>query len=104
MLLSEKPFQLFSLLGSSVMFEYKDDQLLCSLIILLPSVLQLHFVTFPYCTLTCCVSFDMQGYYDFSQKLKHIARLPFATIAYGEQYQTNLRDALNQNLSLFYKL
>ena len=46
----------------------------------------------------------MQGYYDFSQKLKHIARLPFATIAYGEQYQTNLPDALNQNLSLFYKL
>uniref|UniRef100_A0A453PR04 Uncharacterized protein n=1 Tax=Aegilops tauschii subsp. strangulata TaxID=200361 RepID=A0A453PR04_AEGTS len=25
----------------------------------------------------------LQGYYDFSQKLKHIARLPFATIAYG---------------------
>lgn len=25
----------------------------------------------------------LQGYYDFSQKLKRIARLPFATIAYG---------------------
>ncbi|XP_052181368.1 protein FIP1 [Diospyros lotus] len=25
----------------------------------------------------------LQGYYVFSQKLKHIARLPFATIAYG---------------------
>ncbi|PON41306.1 TMEM192 family [Parasponia andersonii] len=25
----------------------------------------------------------LQGYYSFSQKLKHIVRLPFATIAYG---------------------
>ncbi|KAK1307553.1 hypothetical protein QJS10_CPA09g00106 [Acorus calamus] len=26
----------------------------------------------------------LQGYYGYSQKLKHIVRLPFATIAYGE--------------------
>jgi hypothetical protein len=31
--------------------------------------------------------FYMQGYYDFSQKLKRIARLPFATIACGENHQ-----------------
>jgi hypothetical protein len=32
----------------------------------------------------------MQGYYDFSQKLKRIARLPFATIAYGEKHLAKL--------------
>ncbi|EXB38955.1 hypothetical protein L484_027390 [Morus notabilis] len=31
----------------------------------------------------------LQGYYSFSQKLKHIVRLPFATIAYGYVYQYN---------------
>ncbi|KAM0891468.1 hypothetical protein ACQ4PT_026376 [Festuca glaucescens] len=31
----------------------------------------------------------LQGYYDFSQKLKRIARLPFATIAYGYIHKYN---------------
>ncbi|KAL9268356.1 FIP1-like protein [Drosera capensis] len=31
----------------------------------------------------------LQGYYSFSQKLKHIVRLPFATIAYGYVHQYN---------------
>lgn len=32
----------------------------------------------------CLIGLDiLQGYYVFSQKLKHIVRLPFATTAYG---------------------
>jgi hypothetical protein len=42
-----------------------------------------------------CSTLYMQGYYEFSQKLKQIARLPFATIACGEQLiQTNLCNCL----------
>lgn len=45
----------------------------------------------------------MQGYYDFSQKLKRIARLPFATIAYGEKHQTDLC-ILNVNIIICLQL
>ncbi|KAG6520922.1 hypothetical protein ZIOFF_017986 [Zingiber officinale] len=44
----------------------------------------------------------LQGYYSFSQRLKHIARLPFATITYGKQSK-KCTDATCLSLATIYQ-
>lgn len=43
------------------------------------------------------MNFLLQGYYSFSQKLKHVVRLPFAIMAYGN---FNATFALILNISI----
>ncbi|GMN52993.1 hypothetical protein TIFTF001_022135 [Ficus carica] len=55
------------------------SQLLCScdvIFLVLAGIFQQYFVS-------QVQKIRLQGYYSFSQKLKHIVRLPFATMAYG---------------------